>query len=96
VRESHILWSFRYGFDYGSAHFVLMSTEHDFGTNSTQYKFLDQHIQNVDRSKTPWLIFAGHRLDSQNDLAIIPRSSVLQYVLEEVKFVTNKPLKSTA
>jgi len=58
-----------YGFDYGSAHFVLMSTEHDFGTNSTQYKFLDQHMQNVDRSKTPWLIFAGHRpmyVDSTN------------------------------
>ena len=46
-----------------------MSTEHDFGTNSTQYKFLDQHMQTVDRSKTPWLIFAGHRFDDQNYLA---------------------------
>ena len=52
----------RYGFDYGSVHFVLMSTEHNFTQGSPQYKFLDQHMQGVDRSKTPWLIFAGHRL----------------------------------
>ena len=52
----------RYGFDYGSVHFVLMSTEHNFTQGSPQYQFLDQHMQGVDRSKTPWLIFAGHRL----------------------------------
>ena len=59
-----------YGFDYGSVHFVLMSTEHNFTQGSPQYKFLDQHMQGVDRSKTPWLIFAGHRpmyVDSSNN-----------------------------
>ena len=51
----------RYGFDYGSAHFVLMSTEHDFNISSPQYQFLDSHLKTVDRMKTPWLIFGGHR-----------------------------------
>ena len=55
-----VTW-YRYGFDYGSVHFVLMSTEHNFTQGSPQYKFLDQHMQGVNRSKTPWLIFAGHR-----------------------------------
>ena len=52
---------FRYGFDYGSAHFVLMSTEHFFYPGSPQYQFLDAHLKAVDRTRTPWLIFAGHR-----------------------------------
>ncbi|CAI8008592.1 Probable inactive purple acid phosphatase 27 [Geodia barretti] len=59
-----------YGFDYGSAHFVLMSTEHFFDPTSPQYQFLDAHLKSVDRSRTPWLIFAGHRpmyVDSTGD-----------------------------
>lgn len=61
-----------YGFDYGSVHIVLMSTEHDFQPQSAQYKFLDQHMSGVDRTVTPWLIFAGHRpmyVDSTNAAA---------------------------
>jgi hypothetical protein len=58
-----------YGFDYGSAHFVLMSTEHFFYPGSPQYQFLETHLKAVDRTRTPWLIFAGHRpmyIDSTN------------------------------
>ena len=55
----------RYGFDYGSAHFVLMSTEHFFDPSSPQYQFLDNHLKTVDRTRTPWLIFAGHRLSCE-------------------------------
>ena len=39
----------------------MMSTEHDFTINSEQYMFLDNHLKNVNRNITPWLIFAGHR-----------------------------------
>ena len=39
----------------------MMSTEHDFTTSSEQLQFLDDHLKGVDREKTPWLIFAGHR-----------------------------------
>lgn len=58
-----------YGFDYGSIHVVLMSTEHDFQPQSPQYKFLDEHMAGVKRTVTPWLIFIGHRpmyVDSTN------------------------------
>ena len=59
----------RYGFDYGCIHFVLMSTEHAFDPASPQYTFLEDHLRSVDRSVTPWLVFAGHRpmyIDSTN------------------------------
>lgn len=52
---------FRYGFDYGPVHFFLMSTEHDFTVGSPQYTYIKSHLSSVDRSKTPWLVFAGHR-----------------------------------
>eukprot|EP00731_Ephydatia_muelleri_P019818 Em0012g643a len=58
-----------FGFDFGSVHFVLMSTEHRFDSGSAQLQYLDDHLSTVDRSKTPWLIFAGHRpmyIDSTN------------------------------
>jgi len=58
-----------YSFNYGNAHYVVMSTEHDFQVGSQQYQFLEKDLQSVDRSKTPWVIFAGHRpmyIDSTN------------------------------
>ena len=64
------VYIYRYGFDYGNIHVVMMSTEHDFTTNSEQHTFLDNHLKNVNRSITPWLIFAGHRpmyVDSTDD-----------------------------
>ena len=60
----------RYGFDYGNVHVVMMSTEHDFTADSEQLQFLDDHMKKVNREKTPWLIFAGHRpmyIDSTNN-----------------------------
>ena len=51
----------RYGFDYGNVHVVMMSTEHDFTANSEQLQFLDDHLKTINREKTPWLIFTGHR-----------------------------------
>ena len=52
---------YRYGFDYGCIHFVMMSTEHNFTQGSKQYTFLVNHLKTVNRTKTPWLIFSGHR-----------------------------------
>ena len=39
----------------------MMSTEHDFTADSEQLQFLDDHLKKVNREKTPWLIFTGHR-----------------------------------
>lgn len=51
----------RFGFDYGLVHFVVMSTEHDFSRGTNQYHWIANHLANVDRSTTPWLVFTGHR-----------------------------------
>jgi hypothetical protein len=56
--ESRNLW---YSFDYGNIHFVFMSSEHNFLVGSEQWKFLENDLRSVDRSKTPWVIFSGHR-----------------------------------
>eukprot|EP00903_Cladosiphon_okamuranus_P008291 g7978.t1 len=50
-----------YSFDFGPIHFTVMSTEHDFSRGSAQYEFIEDDFSSVDRTKTPWLVFAGHR-----------------------------------
>jgi len=50
-----------YDFVYGNIHFIIMSTEHDYTPGSVQYKWLSYAFTTVDRSVTPWLVFAGHR-----------------------------------
>ena len=67
-REAIILYDlanyqvfFRYSYDYGSVHFIMMSSEHDFREGSRQYKWLENDLKNVDRKKTPWVVLGGHR-----------------------------------
>eukprot|EP01136_Pigoraptor_vietnamica_P034749 Opistho-1_new@99067 len=58
-----------YDFVFGNMHHVIMSTEHLFVKGSPQYTFLADALARVDRTKTPWLIFSGHRpmyIDSTN------------------------------
>ncbi|RWR73001.1 Phosphoesterase domain-containing protein [Cinnamomum micranthum f. kanehirae] len=50
-----------YSFDAGVVHFVYMSTETDFLTGSDQYNFIQHDLENVDRAKTPFIVFQGHR-----------------------------------
>lgn len=50
-----------YEFIVGPVHIVMMSSEHDFRAGSPQYSFLQHALASVDRERTPWLIFAGHR-----------------------------------
>lgn len=52
------LW---YSYEYGPVHFVVMSSEHNFLEDSEQYNWLVNDMMNVDRTRTPWLIFMGHR-----------------------------------
>lgn len=42
-------------------HFVGMSTEHNYTTGSEQYYWIENDLKNVNRSKTPWVVFGGHR-----------------------------------
>ncbi|CAM9562615.1 unnamed protein product [Choristocarpus tenellus] len=50
-----------YGFNFGPIHFTVMSTEHDFRTGSEQVRFLEADLAAVNRTLTPWVVFAGHR-----------------------------------
>ncbi|KAL6748336.1 Metallo-dependent phosphatase-like protein [Haematococcus lacustris] len=50
-----------YGFDHGPIHFVTYSTEHASGPHSPQYAWIRDHLAAVNRSRTPWLVLAGHR-----------------------------------
>ena len=38
-----------------------MSTEHDFSPGSRQYLWLENDLRHVNRSTSPWVVFAGHR-----------------------------------
>ncbi|KAJ7949288.1 Purple acid phosphatase [Quillaja saponaria] len=50
-----------YSIEQASVHFTVMSTEHDWSANSEQYQWMKEDMASIDRSKTPWLIFMGHR-----------------------------------
>ncbi|KAJ9558211.1 hypothetical protein OSB04_012825 [Centaurea solstitialis] len=50
-----------YSIEQGSVHFVVISTEHDWSQDSEQYQWMSKDMAAVDRSRTPWVIFTGHR-----------------------------------
>ncbi|PQQ15978.1 putative inactive purple acid phosphatase 27 [Prunus yedoensis var. nudiflora] len=50
-----------YSIEQASVHITVISTEHDWSQNSEQYQWMRRDMASVDRSKTPWLIFMGHR-----------------------------------
>ncbi|KAH7570584.1 hypothetical protein JRO89_XS05G0140200 [Xanthoceras sorbifolium] len=50
-----------YSIEQGPVHFTVISTEHDWSQDSEQYEWMKNDMASVDRSKTPWLIFTGHR-----------------------------------
>ncbi|KQK21179.1 probable inactive purple acid phosphatase 2 [Brachypodium distachyon] len=50
-----------YSFDSGVVHFVYMSTETNFIQGSDQHNFLKADLEKVNRSRTPFVVFQGHR-----------------------------------
>lgn len=44
---------------FGSIFFVSMNTEIDFSRGSEQWRFLDKALASVNRTRTPWVVFAG-------------------------------------
>ncbi|KAK3001823.1 hypothetical protein RJ639_022452 [Escallonia herrerae] len=50
-----------YSTEQGSVHFTIISTEHDWSNNSEQYDWMNKDMAGIDRSRTPWLVFTGHR-----------------------------------
>eukprot|EP01025_Chloroclados_australasicus_P060247 TRINITY_DN7717_c0_g2_i5.p1 TRINITY_DN7717_c0_g2~~TRINITY_DN7717_c0_g2_i5.p1 ORF type:complete len:490 (-),score=22.01 TRINITY_DN7717_c0_g2_i5:501-1877(-) len=53
---------FWYSYDYGSVHFITLSSEHSLGHSHPQYAFLEEDLKHIDRcGKTPWVIVQIHR-----------------------------------
>ncbi|XP_073037547.1 probable inactive purple acid phosphatase 27 isoform X1 [Primulina eburnea] len=81
-----------YSIEQGPLHFTIISTEHDWTPNSQQYEWMNEDMSAVDRSRTPWLIFTGHRpmYSSTDGLVISP--SVDQGFVDAVEplLVANK------
>ncbi|KAK9741950.1 hypothetical protein RND81_03G139200 [Saponaria officinalis] len=50
-----------YSIEQGPVHFTVISTEHDWKPDSEQYKWMKSDMASVNRERTPWLIFTGHR-----------------------------------
>ncbi|DBA02663.1 TPA: hypothetical protein N0F65_010488 [Lagenidium giganteum] len=53
--------AFWWSVEMGLVHHTVISSEHDFTTGSTMFKWLEQDLQSVDRKKTPWLLLHLHR-----------------------------------
>ena len=47
--------------DQGLIHFIAFNTEENFTAASPQLRWLADDLAAVDRAKTPWVVFAGHR-----------------------------------
>ncbi|PKA64401.1 putative inactive purple acid phosphatase 2 [Apostasia shenzhenica] len=50
-----------FSFDAGVVHFLYISTETDFMQGSDQYNFIKHDLENVDRTRTPFIVVQGHR-----------------------------------
>ena len=50
-----------YSFDFGNVHILMMSTEHDYTPGSEQYNWILSDLSSVDRQRTPFILFGGHR-----------------------------------
>ncbi|KAF7031168.1 hypothetical protein CFC21_042539 [Triticum aestivum] len=61
-----------YAIEQGSIHFIVMSTEHAWSEKSEQYNWMEKDLSSVDRSRTPWVIFIGHRPMYSSNVGIIP------------------------
>ncbi|KAL6647215.1 hypothetical protein ACP70R_014652 [Stipagrostis hirtigluma subsp. patula] len=72
-----------YSFDSGVVHFVYMSTETNFVQGSDQYNFLKADLEKVNRTRTPFVVFQGHRpmYTSSNEVGDAPlRQQMLQHL----------------
>lgn len=48
-----------YSFDMGPVHFLVMDTELSCDPGSPQYAFFEKDLASVNRTATPWIVFAG-------------------------------------
>ncbi|KAK1256954.1 putative inactive purple acid phosphatase 27 [Acorus gramineus] len=62
-----------YSIEQASVHFTIISTEHNWTQGSEQYEWIKSDLGSIDRARTPWLIFTGHRpIYSSNSGGFLP------------------------
>ena len=67
----------------GLVHFVMISTEHDMTVGSEQYNWLEDDLSSVNRTLTPWVVFAQHRPLYGNTVArFLPENAIMRKSLE--------------
>ncbi|KAK9868893.1 hypothetical protein WJX84_002861 [Apatococcus fuscideae] len=80
---------FWYSFDYGSAHFTVISGEHDITDGSDQFMWFEEDLSKVDRCVTPWLFVVLHR----PMYVIYPHRSnrvVAEHLREQLEFLLER------
>ena len=84
VLKMVIMQVFWYSYDYGSAHMVSISSEHDLHPNSDQYVWLERDLESVNRDITPWLVVTSHRPLYEPEL--IPSELItIRHIREEIE-----------
>jgi len=79
----NIYHSFEVGPDGFGVHFSLISSEHDMMKGSEQYDWLAADLAAVNRTKTPWLVFAQHRpYYGTTIVRILPEYGIMRRTLE--------------
>jgi hypothetical protein len=67
-----------------------MSTEHNYTFGSEQYLWLEQDLQSVNRTLTPWVVFGGHRpMYINSDYGGSPNSDI---VVSDLMIANLEPL----
>jgi len=80
---------FRYSFEQPLVHTIVLSSEHNLTANSPQYNWLNQDLQSVNRTTTPWLIVEMHRpmydkYQQQDTIAV-----AMEYEIEDLLYEHN-------
>ncbi|XP_078156852.1 putative inactive purple acid phosphatase 27 [Carex rostrata] len=65
-----------YSIEQGPIHFTIISTEKTWTPNSAQYKWIEAYFLSVNRTRTPWLIFAGHRPMYSSTQSVTPNVDI--------------------
>lgn len=67
--------NFWFSWDHGPAHWVALSSEHDYSAGSAQLAWLAADLARVDRAVTPWVIVSLHRPVYSSDASEWPAHS---------------------
>ncbi|XP_077219257.1 nucleotide pyrophosphatase/phosphodiesterase-like [Tasmannia lanceolata] len=80
-----------YSIEQGSVHFTVISTEHPWTSDSEQYQWINNDLGSVDRARTPWVIFTGHRpMYSSIEEGLIPSVDPKFVTAVEPLLINNK------